>query len=374
MLLTGAGLFGRTLQNLKNLDPGFLREGVLLADIDGRRAGYRDAALMVFYKELLDQIAHLPGVSSASLSITTPLGDLSLSNDITLKGPGGQEKANPRFNLISPDYFETMRMPLVQGRGFTGQDDNRAPKVAIANEAFVRRYFPGERALGQHISTGADEIEIIGVVKDTIADSLRQAPLPAIYFPYFQRGPQPFNNTLAFNNTMEVRAAGSLSQISTAIRNELQSKLRTAVEVRSLTAQVERTLVQERLMATLAAAFGGLALTLAGVGLYGLLAYSVAGRTRELGIRVALGAERRRILWMVASDGFRLLITGIACGLAAAWAASRLISSMLFGVTATDPFTIAAAAAVLLLAGLAAGFLPARRAATVDPMVALRVE
>jgi predicted permease len=367
VLLIGAGLFVRTLQNLRNLDLGFQTSGVLLIDFDAQRAGYRDEGLAVFFKQLLEGIERLPGVVSASLSISTPLGDVGLSTDVTISGPSGQRKANSHFNAVTPRYFETMRMPLVQGRDFTLRDDMSAPKRAVVNEDFVRRYFADGRPLGQHISIESDDIEIIGVVKDSVASSLRQAPPPAVYLGYFQQKPGTFN-------TLEVRASGALSQASVVIRNDLQSRLRTAVEVRTLTSQIERALVQERLMATLAGAFGVLALVMACVGLYGVLAYAVAQRTSEIGVRMALGAERTHVLWLIASNALRMLGVGVALGLPAAWAASRLVGSMLFGLTPTDPLITLGSPAVLILVGLLAGFIPARRASRVDPMVTLRYE
>jgi predicted permease len=372
LLAIGAGLFVRTLENLRNLDPGFRREGVLVANVDGQRAGYRDAALLTFYRELLERIQQLPGVASASLSASTPLGDVSLSTDVTIQGKIEEQKANLHLNMVTPRYFETMQMPLVQGRDFTIRDDATAPKVAMVNEAFVRRYFPGEPLLGRRISIGVstgkrDEAEIVGAVRDTVAESLRQVPPAAVFLPYFQGGPQQFN-------TLEVRANGSVAQVLTVVRDELLAKLHTPPDVRTLTAMAERTLVQERLMATLAGAFGVLALVLACVGLYGLLAYNVAQRTKEMGIRMALGAQRRRVIGMVVKSAIRLVIIGIALGLPAAWAASRLVKSMLFGLTPTDPATMAGAALVMVSAALLAAYFPARRAARVDPMTALRHE
>jgi ABC-type antimicrobial peptide transport system permease subunit len=221
--------------------------------------------------------------------------------------------------------------------------------------------------LSATVTRPPSDLQIIGVAKDTITTGLRANPRPTVYVSSFQRVPA--------NITLEIRATGSLSQAASAIRKELQSILPAApLEIRTLTGQVERTLVQERLMASLAGGFGALGLLLACVGLYGLLAYSVARRTKEIGIRMALGAQQSGVLWMVCRNALRLVGLGIALGLPAAWAASRWVKSMLFGVTATDPGTITGAALLLGTAGLVAAYFPARRAAQVEPMTALRHE
>jgi predicted permease len=263
-----------------------------------------------------------------------------------------------------------MQTPLVSGREFTA-DDVGNPNVAIVNEAFARRYFPGQNPVGQYLSATVTrppaDLQVVGLVKNTITDGLREAAPETVYVAFFQH---PHNEA-----NLEIRVAGSLSQVSAAIRKELQPRLPSApVEVRALSEQVEGTLTQERMMATLASGFGVLALLLACIGLYGLLAYSVARRTKELGIRMALGAQRRGVIAMVVRNAVTLVLVGIALGLPAAWAASRLVKSMLFGLTPTDPATILGAASVLATAALLAAYLPALRASRVDPMTALRHE
>jgi predicted permease len=368
LLLIGAGLFVRTLQKLQSLDPGFRSEGVLLVDINGQREGYRDAALTAFYKELLDRVQQTPGVVSASISSFTPLSGGTWSEAVAPKGQPVPERDNAHFVAAGPRFFETMQTPLVSGREFTPRDEGR-PNLAIVNEAFARRYFPGQNPVGQYLSATVtrppSDLEVVGVVKDTITDDLRRAASATVYVPYFQK-PHPFT-------TLEIRVVGPLSEASAAIRKELQPRLPSAVlEVRALTDQLGGTLVQERMMATLAGAFGVLALVLACVGLYGLQAYSVARRTKELGIRMALGAQRRRVVAMVVKGALRLVLVGVVLGLPAAWAASRWVKSMLFGLTPADPATIAGAALVLAIAALLAAYLPARRASRADPMTALR--
>ena len=371
LLLIGAGLFVRTLQKLQGLDPGFRSEGILLVDINGQNEGYRDDALTAFYRELLDRVENIPGVVSASISSMTPLSGGTWSEAVAPKGQPVPQNDNAIFVAAGPRFFETMRTPLVSGREFTARDQG-SPSMAIVNEAFAQHYFPNRNPLGQYLSATVtrppSDLEIVGVVRNTLTQSLRSTAVrPTVYVPYFQK---PHNST-----TLEIRAAGSLTEASSAIRKELQPRLPSAaLEIRALTEQVANTLVQERMMATLASGFGVLALVLASVGLYGLLAYSVARRTKEMGIRMALGAQRSRVIGMVVKSAVRLVLVGVALGLPAAWAASRSVESMLFGLAPTDPATIAGAALLLTAAALLAAYLPARRASRVDPMTALRHE
>jgi predicted permease len=368
VLLIGAGLFVRTLENLDRLEPGFRHDGVLLIEGDLHRAV--NDARTPFYRDMLQDIEHVPGVVSASLAANTPLSGGWWTDDVAINGqPWPGEGAH--FNSVSPHFFETLSTPLLAGRDFNDRDDATGPAVAIVNEAFVQRYFPDHHAIGQRVSVAEMHdpvgMEIVGVVKNAISQSLRDAPPPAVYLPLYQRQTE--------FPTFVVRGSGSLTQVASSLRRKLQPRLLgTAIQVHTLTAQVEAALVQERLMATLAATFGALAVILPAIGLYGLLAYTVARRTSEIGVRMALGANRAGVMWLVIQDAVRILALGVVAGLPVAWAASRLMSAMLFGLTATDPATILAAAAILIAAGLLAGYLPARRASRVDPMVALRYE
>jgi predicted permease len=374
-LLVGAGLFMRTLQNLLNIDPGFRREGVLLVDVDGRPEGYREARLAAFYQELLDRVRQVPGVVSASISSHTPLSGSTWSEAVAPKGQPVPERDNAIFIAAGPNFFTTMQTPLISGREFDARDQGNA-NVAVVNQTFATRYFQGRNPVGEYLSATVtrppSDLRIVGVVRDSITAGLRAAPRSTVYVSYFQRAASA---GFIANTTLEIRAAGSLSQAASAIRKELQPSFPNApVEVRALSDQVARTLVQERLMASLAGGFGALGLLLACVGLYGVLAYSVVRRTKEIGVRMALGAQQSRVVWMVARSALVLVAWGIALGLPAAWIASRWVKSMLFGLTPADPTTIAAAALLLGAAGLAAAYFPARRGARVDPMTALRHE
>ena len=369
ILLIGAGLFVRTLQNLRSLDPGFQREGILLVNVDGSRLSYRDARLAGFYIGLLAQIRSLPGVESASFSAITPLSRGGISTRITVNGRlAGQEQTESI--PVSPRYFETMRTPVLLGREFTIRDDAKAPRVAIVNQAFAARYLPEGHPLGQPLGVGpqATPFEVVGVVRDSIYESLREAPPPTVYVPLLQRIGRS-------GAVFEVRVNGSLAQVASALRAGLKPMLPgMPVEVHTFTAQVEQMLVEERLMATLAASFGFLGLVLAVIGLYGLLAYTVARRTSEIGIRMALGADRRRVIAMVMKQAAGLLLVGLAIGAPSAFALTRLAQSLLFGLSPRDPATFAAAAILLAAAAVFGSFLPARRASKVDPMTALRCE
>ncbi|HEY6343475.1 MAG TPA: FtsX-like permease family protein [Bryobacteraceae bacterium] len=295
-----------------------------------------------------------------------------ISNHITIGGkPIDREQTE--VIPVSAGYFETMRTPVLLGREFTIRDDASAPKVAIVNQAFAARYLSDGHPLGRRlgvgsVSSGGSEFEIVGVVRDSIYESLREAPPPTVFVPMVQR----IGRSEA---VYEVRASGSLPQVASALRTSLQPMLPGApVEIHTFDAQVEQMLVEERLMATLAASFGFLGLVLAVIGLYGLLAYTVARRTSEIGIRMALGADRRRVVAMVLREAAALVLAGLAIGVPPAFALTRLAQSLLFGLTARDPATFFGAAIVLAAAALLAGFWPARRASKVDPMTALRCE
>jgi putative ABC transport system permease protein len=368
LLLIGAGLFVHTLHNLRTLDRGFRHDGVLLIDVDATRAGYKGPRLKAFNQETLAMAERLPGVSSASLSSITPLMGGGISMPIAVNGQP-VESGEMHFNQVAPRYFETLSTAFVLGRDFTLRDNATAPGVAIVNEAFVRQYIPNGRPLEQSVSVvgSRDERQVVGVVKDAVYETLRQSPPPTVYVPYLQSGGGPV--------TLEISAAGSLARVASAISADVQPKLAgKPIAIRTLTARLEGSLVQERLMATLASAFGLLALVLASVGLYGVLAYAVVRRTSEIGIRLALGARRRQVLALVLNSAIRMLTLGIVFGLPAAWATSRLVSSMLFGLTGDDPTTIVGAVTVLFVTGLVAAYIPARRATRIEPLVALRCE
>jgi predicted permease len=315
----------------------------------------------------METMGRLPGVASVSVSNSTIFSGGGVRYGVSVPGKS-PAREDVTFDRIGPRYFETLRTPVLEGREFTMRDDDTAPRVAIVNQAFARHFFSEGHAIGARVTIEGDRapVQIVGVVKDARSQGLREPATPALYVPFFQRG-------MRFG-TLEVHATGPLAQVVAELRREVHSLTGGVVQIRHLTAQVERTLVQERLVATLTAGFGALALILASIGLYGLLAYTMVRRTREIGIRIALGAERAHVLRIAIDDALRLLAAGVSLGLPAAWLASRWVSSLLFGLTPTDPGTILAATALLASFGLLAGFLPALRASRVDPTVALRYE
>ena len=361
-------------ENLRAVDAGFREEGVLVADVDARREGLSGSALVAFYETLLERVRALPGVSSASLSSNVPLSGSSSSQAIVPVGQDFPERDNALVVNVMPGFFDTLGTRLLAGRDVTANDVGSSV-VALVNETYVARYLPGRDPLGEQLTARTQPpstVEIVGVVEDSVANSLRTAPLPTIYYSYAQRVE---SGAFIFNTTLAVRVSGSLATAVGALRAELARQFPNAtVEVRALTAQVDRALQQERLMATLAGGFGALGLLLACVGIYGLFSYNLARRTREFGIRIALGARQSRVLRLAVGGAARLLIAGLVVGVPAALAASRWIESMLFGLRPTDPLILAAAAVLLTCAGLAAAYFPARRAARVDPVTALRSE
>ena len=385
VLLFGAGLFVRTLQNLEQIDPGFRSEGVLLVNLDARRGGYTGTRLIALYQELLGQFQRLPGVVSASISNNTPLNGGIWSGYVSINGqPFTKETAHN--NIIGPHYFETMGTPLVLGRDFDEHDGPNTTPSAIVNEAFVRKFIPDGHPLGQQVSTSIPTyppFQIVGVVRDTVSQSLREKAPPFLYLPYLQildRGVDSsgnITNSALATATYEIRISGSMARTAALLRDQMREKFPGTpgqILIEGMTEQVNRTLVQERLLAALGACFGALALVLAAVGLYGLLAYTVARSTSEIGIRMALGARRSEVLGLILRAAMKLLTAGVIVGVPAAWAASRVIAAMLFGLTPVDPVTTLAATALLGAAVLFAALLPALRASRVDPMVALRYE
>ncbi len=364
VLLVGAGLFVRTLANLETIDPGFDPRGVLLVDMQARRTAVP--------RDLIDAIRSLPGVASASVATHTPLSG-SIWSDIAV--PRGQplpDRDTAFFVGAGEGFFDTMGIDILAGRPFGESDGAGASPVAIVNETFARRFLGKEPPLGRYLSAQvrgeSRELEIIGLARDTLARDLRQAPPATVYVPYRQL-------TGAFPTTLVVRAAGVPASLAARLRDIVQPEMPdTPVEVRLLADQVGDVIVQERLMARLAAAFGALALGLVCVGLYGLLEYAVARRTREFGLRIALGASPLRIVAGVVGGAARLVLAGLLLGLPAAWAASRTVQSMLFGLKPNDATTVAAAVTILALAAIVAAGRPAARASRVDPIVALRQE
>jgi predicted permease len=374
LLLVGAGLFTRSLMNLRKLDPGFQTANMVTFSLDASRNGYTPARIRETYQTIQDRLNTVPGVRSAALNdIALLSGDNNLSS-IHIDGYQAKqdEDMNPHFSSISPGYFSTLGTPLLLGRDFTAADRLGSPKVAVVNESFAKHYFNGENPLGRKFGyrqEGPGDVEIIGVAKDAKYDSLRNDHPRIVYVPYLQE-PAPGYVSV------DVRTAAAPEAIMPTLRREI-AKVDSNLamwDLKTMEAQVSESLYAERLIATLCACFGALATILASVGLYGVTAFSVARRTREIGIRMALGAGRASVLRMVLKEVAWMCLIGVALGVPLAVALSRYLVSQLYGVAPTDLLTLLFAALTMMCVSLAAGFLPARRAATVDPTIALRYE
>jgi putative ABC transport system permease protein len=377
LLLAGAGMLVHSLLKLREVNPGFNQDRVLLMGIDPTLVGYRGNRLLNFYKQLTDAISTVPGVRSASLSALPPMSRGQWRTGVFVQGhlPGANEDTTTAWNLIGPKFFRTLEIPLLQGRDFTARDDATAPRVAIINEAMARFYFGNDSAMGKRLSftsPQAGEIEIIGVAADTKYGSLRERTPHMLYLPYLQ----PPSGSLEFDVVLEIRTAGSPSNLVGPVRETIRG-VESGVPIMgftSLTEEVNNSLSQERVVAQLSSFFGLLALILASVGLYGVMTYTVARRTGEIGIRMALGARGPQVLWLVLRESLGLVAMGVGIGIPLVFAFSRLISSQLYGITKGDPLTICAAIAVQASIAVIASYIPARRATKVDPMVALRYE
>jgi predicted permease len=360
--------------NLRKLDPGFQTSNMVTFSLDASRNGYTPQRIRETYQTVQERLDTVPGVRSAALNDIALLAGDSSTSTIHIDGYQSKqdEDMNPRFSSISPNYFSTVGTPLLLGRDFTAADRFGSPKVAIVNETFVKHFFNGENPLGRKFGSGPDgasDTEIVGVAKDTKYNSLRNDQLRLVYVPYLQ-SPTPGYISV------EVRTAASPEAAMPAIRGQI-SKIDSNLAVwdlKTMDAQVNQSLFAERLIAILCACFGALATLLASVGLYGVTAFSVARRTREIGIRMALGAGRGNVLAMVLKEVAWMCLIGVGVGVPLAVGLSRYLVSQLYGVAPTDSLTLIFAAVTMMFVSLLAGFLPARRAATVDPTIALRYE
>jgi predicted permease len=376
VLLAGAGLFLRSLSNLASIPTGFDRYNALLFRIDEGSVGYKeDLRLANLYRQIEERVGTVPGVRAAAFSFFT-FHQGAWTTRISTPATASQTKTGPTVshNVVGPGYFAAMGIPFVQGRGFTTQDTDQSIKVAVVNETLAREFFADQNPIGQRFRIGNEPsdqngyVEIVGLVKDAKYETLREKARPAAFYPYSQH--------LQYLENFVVRFAGDPRGVIPGIRNAIHAvdPNLPLSELTTLAAEVDRSIVDQRLLARLSTGFGVLATFLACLGIYGVMSYTVNRRTTELGIRMALGARRRGVLWLILQETLVLAGIGTLIGLPLMLAVQQLIANQLYGLPSIDLAPGLTAAVLMTLVAALAGYLPANRAAKVDPMVALRCE
>ncbi len=373
-LLVGAGLLLRSLGYLRGQELGFRSEGVLLVEIDPQGGGIDTQRLPQLHRALLDRIGALPGVSAASLSLYGLLSGAQRIEDVAVDGYAARPDEDTRAQVLfaTPRYFDAIGVPIASGRAFNDRDRDGGQQVAIVSESFARAFFGDHPAVGRRFGldgpTSSRDIEIVGTVHDTKPTDLRENPPRLIY--------RPADQVAGYLNSIEIRTSGDPVLIAPQVRRaiaEIEPNL-PVLDVTPLSAQVDASLREERMLGQLTGLFGAVALLLAAIGLHGVLAYGVTQRASEIGVRLALGAGRRQVLWMVLKQAMVWVAIGIAIGLAATLALGRLLASLLFGLDPLDPMTILVAGSTLVAVAVGAAYWPARRAARLDALTALRSE
>ena len=373
VLLVGAGLFLRSLVNLNNVDPGFNKENVLRLDIDSSSAGYKpgEPREVALNQQIEERVSALPNVKAASFSAFT-FHEGSWNSNVVVPGMKIEEDINVKHNVVGTGYLATMQIPLLAGRNFSPSDTSTSQSVAIISEHTAKTLFPLGNPIGSRYGLGdnkpENDVTVIGVAKDVKFGDLAEEPVNLDYIPYSQH-PWVFGD-------FEVRYTGDFAPVAAAVQQTIHSIDRNLpiTHVTTLDEQVARSFTNQRLVAQLSAFFGLLAVFLSCIGIYGVMSYVVTRRTNEIGIRMALGAGRSNMLWLVLREILILVSIGVVIGVPVALAGDRLVSNMLFGLRPTDPVTLVSATVMLLIVAAIAGYLPARRASRMDPMVALRYE
>ncbi len=373
LLLFGAGLFVRSLQNLKTTDTGVALDNLVTFQLSPALNGYDETRAMLFYEQLLERIRTAPGVRSAAIAAVPILAGSEWDSSTAVEGHQAKDGEDMQafMNAFSPGYFETMKIPILEGRDFRSSDAKENSTVAIVNRRFAEHFFPGKSAIGKRLGRGGGPnakltIEIIGVVGDSLYEGPREGVHRQVFVPYWGKG----------DGTFYVRTETASSSAYSLLRNEVQ-RLDPSLplyQVKTLEGQLDETLLTDRLIALLSAGFGLLATLLASVGLYGVMAFVVARRRKELGIRLALGAQPGLVIWLVMREVLLLLAIGLAVGIPAAMALGRYVSSQLYGIQPNDPVIAASTVVLLALVSAAAGLIPAHRASRIDPILALRHE
>lgn len=373
-LVLGASLFVRTLLDLTSQNMGFQSDRVLIASVDLRRTGATESDRLTLFERIREAVAAAPGIEVAAASDLTPMSNMIWNTLVTVPGHDAPERdRSVHLNRVTPDYFKVMGTPLLAGRDFAATDRAGSPKVVVVNEAFARKYFQGQQPLGKTFLMGlpgepdAAEHEIIGLVADAKYESLREPAPPTMYTAWAQA---PRTGSMARISMRGRLDADALRP--TALQAILAAQKDAAVDFKAFDEDLRAAVVQERLLASVSAAFGGLALLLAVMGLYGVMSYSVARRRNEIGVRMALGAAPSKVMRSVLAHVLVLTAAGLAGGIVLARVTGRFVDVMLFGIVAVDTTMVVIAAATLVTAACIAGYLPARRAARVDPMLALR--
>jgi putative ABC transport system permease protein len=373
VLVAGALLFTRSLSKLANVDAGFQQEGILVTRADFRRLNLPPEQRVAYRAQLVDRLKAMPGVEAASETNVVPLSGDSLNNNAWAEGR--TEHANSSFSWVGAAYFDTLKIPLVAGRGFNASDVDTSVKVAVVNESFARELFAGANPVGRRFRVEPTPYsperayEIVGLVKDTKYGDLREVFGPIAFFPTSQEPEaDPIGEFLIRSKLPEAQVTGAIKTLFAEVNPNIN------IRFQNFKGMISEGLLRDRLMATLSGFFGLLALLLASVGLYGILSYGVASRRNEIGIRMALGARTRNVLSMILREAVMLTVVGIVVGLPFVFVVTRFARSMLFDLTPTDPLSLTAAAVFLFGIAMVAGFLPARRATKIDPLEALRYE
>ena len=372
ILLVGAALLLTTLKRIYEIDLGFNKERLLLATVNPSLVGYTPERARAYFDRLEDQVGSLAGVRQIALAKVPVIGNSNWSSGIQVEGRQRGDGSFSRFNWVSPGYFKTLGVPLIGGREIGPQDLANSQAVAVVNETFVRRWFNGNNPIGRHFGIGSRSApittEIVGVAKDIKYHNVQELPTPTAYFAYTQSPAQDM--------TLHVRMAGPIENLVTDIRRVIREldPMVPVYDIKTLETQIDQNALGARFMASLTSFFGALATVMAAVGIYGVLAFTVARRTREIGIRRALGAFKSRVLWMIMKQTLRLTGAGLLIGLLGSWAINRYLVTFLYGVKPMEPLPVMLGAVAIVLVALASGYLPALRASRTDPMHALRHE
>jgi predicted permease len=376
LLLVVAGLFIRSFRNLAEVQLGFNRDHILQFRASALTYGYQRPEILPLYQQMLDRIAAVPGVRGATLSDNGLLGGTDSTDSFTIEGQRtkASDDEETHWDLVGPNFFSTAGIPILMGREITSQDSGNGQRVGVINQTLARKYFANSNPIGKRIVMPAEHFDfvIVGVAADSKHNSVREKPFPRFYIPYFNPAGTDWPTAVTF----VIRTAGDPSAVTSAIRAAVKQTAANLppLQLQTMDQRLAASLSSDSMITELAGAFGALAIVLVCIGLYGIMAYAVSGRVNEIGIRIALGAQRGAILWMILRESLLLVLIGVAIGLPAVYGAGQWVSSSLFGVQPADPLAIALATALMSLVGIFACYIPARRAMRVDPMVALRYE